>query len=76
MIFNQRTAILSYLKKYRTITPMQAFDELYCTKLATRISELRREGADIVGEWRHTVGKRNAYMQYKIKSLKKYVPVM
>ena len=40
----QRDAILQYIKDYGSITPMQAFSDLGITKLATRISEMRRDG--------------------------------
>ncbi len=40
----QREAILQYIKDYGSITPMQAFADLRITKLATRISEMRKDG--------------------------------
>ena len=61
---NQRTAIVSYLKQYGSITPMQAFDELNCTKLATRIGELRKEGVEIVDKWVNTVERKHVCKQY------------
>ena len=61
---NQRTAIVSYLKQYGSITPMQAFDELNCTKLATRIGELRAEGVPICDEWVNTIERRHVCKRY------------
>lgn len=40
----QHEAILKYLDDYGSITPMQAFEDLGITKLATRISELKKRG--------------------------------
>ena len=42
----QREQILNYIKVFGSITPMEAFADLGITKLATRISEMRRDGLD------------------------------
>lgn len=41
---NQKTLVLNYLKKYGVITPLDAFLHIGTMKLATRISELKKEG--------------------------------
>ena len=43
---NQRELILEYITRFGSITPMQAFNDLGITKLATRISEMRRDGME------------------------------
>lgn len=40
----QQTAILNYISDFGSITPMQAFSDLGITKLATRVSELKKDG--------------------------------
>ena len=40
----QHLKIKRYLKEHKTITPMEAWDELYITKLSTRIGEMERKG--------------------------------
>ena len=40
----QREQILEYITEFGSITPMQAFYDLGITKLATRISEMRKDG--------------------------------
>jgi hypothetical protein len=40
----QREAIIEYITEFGSITPMQAFADLGITKLATRISEMRKDG--------------------------------
>lgn len=40
----QREAILDYINEFGSITPMEAFADLGITKLATRISEMRKDG--------------------------------
>lgn len=47
----QHNLILDYIKKHRTITTFEAYDKLGCTKLATRISELRAKGIKIQDVW-------------------------
>ena len=44
----QQERILIYMEACGSITPLEAFAELGVTKLATRVSELRREGIPIV----------------------------
>lgn len=41
---SQKEEILEYLKTHKSITPMDAFYSLGITKLATRISEHRKDG--------------------------------
>ena len=42
----QRELILEYITRFGSITPMQAFADLGITKLATRISEMRKDGME------------------------------
>lgn len=66
---NQREQIYDYIVVFGSITPMDAFSDLGITKLATRVSEMREEGADIVGEWesaKNRYGKKVRYMRYRL----------
>lgn len=54
----QREAIIEYIELFGSITPMQAFADLGITKLATRISEMRKAGMDFKIE---TVSSTNRY---------------
>lgn len=40
----QRDRVLQFIKEFGSITTMQAYSELGCTQLATRISELKERG--------------------------------
>ena len=40
----QKELILEYITRFGSITPMQAFSDLGITKLATRISEMKKDG--------------------------------
>lgn len=54
----QREQIIDYLKRFKTITPMEAYGDLGITKLATRISEMRRDGMEFKIE---TVKSKNRF---------------
>jgi hypothetical protein len=54
----QREAIIDYITEFGSITPMEAFSDLGITKLATRISEMRKDGIRFKIE---TVGTKNRY---------------
>lgn len=54
----QREAILQYIDEFGSITPMEAFHDLGITKLATRISEMRKDGMKFKIE---TVSVKNRY---------------
>ena len=54
----QREAIINYITDFGSITPMQAFSDLGITKLATRISEMRKDGIEFKIE---TIKVKNRY---------------
>lgn len=57
MKMTQHQLILKYIQDFGSITPMEAFD-LGITKLATRVSEMRRDGMQFKIE---TVKSKNRY---------------
>ena len=64
----QQTHILWYICEFGSITPMDAFNELGITKLATRISEMKMIGIqfDQAYEGRtNRFGKKVRYMRYR-----------
>ena len=63
----QREAIIEYITEFGSITPMQAFADLGVTKLATRISEMRKDGMNFKIEMVSTMnryGKSVSYARY------------
>ena len=58
MKVTQRQLILKYIQDFGSITPMEAIFDLGITKLATRISEMRRDGMCFKIE---TVKSKNRY---------------
>lgn len=64
----QGERIIAYMDEHGTITPFEAFQELGITKLATRISELRRDGEQIEKRYVSGVnrfGEKIQYMEYR-----------
>ena len=45
--FSQKQKVLEHLKQYRTITSLEAITHYGCTRLASRINDLRNEGHHI-----------------------------
>lgn len=58
MKVTQRNLILKYIEDFGSITPMEAFVDLGITKLATRISEMRKDGVQFKID---TVKSKNRY---------------
>lgn len=58
MKITQRQLILDYIKDFGSITPMQAYGDLGVTKLATRISEMRKDGMQFQID---TIKSKNRY---------------
>lgn len=66
----QGERIVEYIKKYGSITPMQAFYNLGVTKLATRISEMTKEGIEFERKMisaNNRFGEPVRYMMYFLK---------
>ena len=62
----QHEMIMKYIAEYGSITPMEAFD-IGITKLATRISEMRRDGVNFKIETvkgKNRYGKATRYARY------------
>lgn len=67
---SQKESIEKYLRVHHTITSMQAFEHLGCTKLATRIGEMIREGKHISKETvngKNRYGKKTHYTKYRLE---------
>ena len=63
----QHELILKYIADFGSITPQQAYSDLGITKLATRISEMRRDGVNFKIETvkgKNRYGKATRYARY------------
>lgn len=61
----QYAQIGAFLDEHKSITPMDAWSNFYCTKLATRIGEMERKGMIQVKHVREKNEKTGShYMRY------------
>lgn len=66
----QHDRILKYMNDFGSITPIEAFSDLGITKLATRISELQKDGYKFNKETvkaRNRYGGRTHFMRYSLE---------
>ena len=64
----QKDRIRQYIEDFGSISPMQAFFDLGITKLATRISEMIRDGEKISKHMKTSVnryGEKRHFMVYE-----------
>ena len=67
---NQYERIMMYMKDFGSISPMEAFNDLGITKLATRISEMRADGMEFdqrMESAKNRYGDKVRYMRYFLK---------
>ena len=63
----QKEMVLKYIEDFGSITPLQAFADLGITKLATRVSEMRRKGVHFnieIEKGTNRYGKPTRYARY------------
>ena len=61
--------ILMYMNQFGSITTYEAFTELGITRLGARISEMRKNGHNIIGEIerrKNRFGKSVTFMRYRL----------
>jgi hypothetical protein len=66
---SQKQRILKYMNDFGSITTYDAFKDIGCTKLTTRISELRQEGYLIIGTAETSTnryGEKVTYNRYRL----------
>lgn len=67
---NQKQLVLDYMKSYGSIEPMQALRDLGVYRLASRISDLRKEGHSIRKEMQSQIsritGRVVSYAKYSL----------
>ena len=67
-INNQKKQILDYINEFGSISSYEAFSDLGIARLASRISELKKEGYDIVTEQKlgiNRFGRKVRYFRYR-----------
>ena len=66
---NQKEMIINYIKKYGSITPLEAMKELGVMRLASRINELKKQGYLIKSETtycKNRFGKKIHFSKYML----------
>lgn len=66
---NQRERILQYINDFGSITNLDAIRDLGCQRLASRISELKKMGYPIIGEFetgKNRYGEPTHYKRYSM----------
>ncbi|MCM1509084.1 MAG: helix-turn-helix domain-containing protein [Ruminococcus flavefaciens] len=66
--------ILEYMERFGSITTFDAFVELNCTRLSSRINDLRNAGYKILGQFetiRNKFGEAVSYKRYSLAESEK-----
>lgn len=61
--------ILQYMQDYQSITQLDALREFGCMRLASRISELRKQGVNIIRDMEtsnNRYGEKVTYARYRL----------
>ena len=71
---SQCERIVEYMEHFGSITSAEAFSDLGCARLASRINDLRKRGFNIIGRYesgKNRFGDSTRYMRYSIAGQKK-----
>lgn len=66
----QGDRIIKYIEEFGSISPMEAFRDLGITKLATRVSEMSRDGIEFEKTFvkaKNRYGEPVYYMRYSLR---------
>ena len=72
----QKEMVIQYIEDFGSITPMEAFSDLGITKLATRVSEMKKDGIEFKTEMVHggnRYGKPTRYARYSLPKESKVI---
>ena len=62
--------IVEYMKRFGSINPLQALYDIGCFRLASRISDLRKQGYPIISErvnYKNRLGEAKHFNEYRLK---------
>lgn len=57
--------IVKYMQDFGSITTLQAFTDLGCTRLASRVNDLRKQGYEIKSEFVSSKNRYDEKVSYK-----------
>ena len=61
--------ILDYMKQFGSINPLQALQDIGCFRLASRISDLKKQGYSIISErvnYNNRLGEAKHFNEYRL----------
>lgn len=62
--------IVEYMKRFGSINPLQALEDIGCFRLASRISDLKKQGYPIISErvnYKTRLGEAKHFNEYRLK---------
>ena len=62
--------IVEYMKRFGSINPLQALEDIGCFRLASRISDLKKQGYSIISErvhYKNRLGEAKHFNEYRLK---------
>jgi hypothetical protein len=62
--------IVDYMKEFGSINPLQALYDIGCFRLASRISDLKKQGYPIISErvnYKNRLGEAKHFNEYRLK---------
>ena len=62
--------IVEYMKQFGSINPLQALSDIGCFRLASRISDLRKQGYPIISErvnYKNRLGELKHFHEYRFE---------
>lgn len=64
--------ILDYMKQFGSINPLQALYDIGCFRLASRISDLKKQGYPIISErvnYKTRLGEAKHFNEYRLEEV-------
>lgn len=68
---SQCERIVQYINQHGSITPLDAVNDLGCMRLASRITDLKQRGVNVISEWEEGKNRRGEKTRYKRYFIKK-----
>lgn len=62
---SQCERIVQYINQHGSITPLEAVNDLGCMRLASRITDLKQRGVNVISEWEEGKNRRGEKTRYK-----------
>ena len=62
---SQCERIVQYINQHGSITPLDAVNDLGCMRLASRITDLKQRGVNVISEWEEGKNRRGEKTRYK-----------